>query len=292
MMTRQWIKLWPQLAIASWKNNAGGAFRAWALARAADTTGSGRIDQDELSRGVLSTAVGVTSRTCRRWINKSIVLGLLVPDRGAYQIVSLARCAIILKCRHIGNPADIPVNNLFGDGWKAFIWAAFNATLSGPVSQETKQEMTGVPVRTQQYYLAQLQLEKTTNYAKRDLPADSDYLIGYEEETDRVVFINEQGEVIQKLPDQITVPESVAVRSAKGRSRKAQKAINAALFLVEQGGLSKRTMRLWHTTRRGLKATIKRTAEWPLADLADDVFLKGHRVSRAVFWEPEPLFSL
>lgn len=285
------VKFWPLLAMASWRSNKSGAFKVWSLAKLADPAGSGRVSEVELS--MLLKSLSIPKNTANDWIRKAVKTGLFRKgSNGSYYPAGLAKGALILGCDRTGYPVEIDIKDFIGKGWKAYVWASWHTTLTGPVSQETKEQLTGVPIRTQSHYLKQVPLDKTTNYAKRSLPAESAYLIGYEEETGHHVFVNEQGEVIQKLPDYLTVPGSVATRANKGRSRKAQKKINEALFSVERGNRVNSSMRLWHTTRKGLEATIKRAVNRPLRDQQGDLFIRVQQLAGVSFWEPESYFTL
>jgi len=294
---QQYIKFWPMVAMASWRVHAGGAYRAWRLAHNADRPGSGKIEQDELHK--LLSDHGRTNHSTRyTWINQAVEIGLFTiwkdwkNNRTYYKLASLARAAAALDCKAVGNPASISASDFIGNGWKAKTWGAFNATLSGPMSQKVKQELTGIDPRTQRNYLKQLPVRKHTNYAKRDLPTNTNYLLGYQEETGRTVFINEQGEVVQKLPDYIVVPERVATKAPRGRSRKAQQKLNTILFRVEQDSRVKELVRLWHDNPKGLRATGKRTAQLPVKDVPADVFLRGKILADTTFWEPISGFAL
>jgi len=288
----KYIKLWPLVAISSWWINAGGSYRAWRIAHNLDLAGSGKVEHGQLHNYLADHGVKYTTR--RRWIRQAVELGLFkerecwTTGKMFYLLAGLGRAAAALSCEKVGKPISIKIRSLTGQGWKPFIWAAFNATLSGPMSQKVKEKLTGVDPRTQRRYLSKLPVKKKTNYAKRELKADPLYLEGYEAETGRKVFINEQGEVVQKLPDYIVVPGSVARKEPKGRSSKAQRLLNTALLTVEQGS-SKKPMRLWHDDPKGLSATEKKTAQIPVEDLPDNLFLKDGTISRATFWQPVPL---
>lgn len=284
----KYLKIWPLLAMSAWQSNNGGGYRAWQLAKLADPKGGGRIPPDRLNKFI--DGLGITKRTRQRWVSQAIDLGLFKPGHnGDLIMVSLANAAIILNCDTIGNPAEIETRDLISKGWRSVVYAGYLATLNSPMSQKVKEKITGVPVRTQQLYLAQLQFDKETNYCKRDLPADVNHLAGYKDLSGRHLFTNEQGEVLQKLPDKIKVPDSVAMQAPRGRSKKAQQTINAALSNGMQGGSIKRTVRLFHATSKGLAAALRGidNHKLQLVEGQTDLFLLHGSKARAVFWESE-----
>jgi hypothetical protein len=229
------IKVWPKLGVSSWLANAGGAWRIWRLAKHYDPTNSGRVDREGFYEYLNS--LGVPRQNRWRWLNKALELGLITqvkyPWGIVFQTVGVARGASILGCEQLGYPVFISVADLIKTGWRATVWVALHAWLDGPISQATKERLTGVNPRTQRNYLSEVQHEKQKNYTERDL--DPEYLpIHKEVLPDRHLFLNEQGQVIQRLPDKISVPDQVARKAPKGRSRKAQRELNATSSKVRR----------------------------------------------------------
>ena len=290
----EYIKLWPKVAITAWQNNAGGPYRAWRVAHHYNVHGSGKVYKSELYDYL--AGFDLHPRTRRRWVRGAVELGLfseafeVETGQVVYYLAGLARGASYLGCNSIGLPASLEVSDVLEKGWRSAVWLAYNATLNGrPASQEFKQDQTGVSPRTQRNYLEGAPVKKNKNYAKRkDLPAKEDYLAGYEEVTGRSVVVNEQGVVIQRLPQALAVPEEVARREPKGRTRKAQRKLNATSSNVgrEKG---RTQLRLFHDDPKEIKATERRTADLKVSDIPVHLFLKEATRKTVSFWDTLPL---
>jgi hypothetical protein len=292
----QEIKIWPQLAIAAWQINAGGAYKVWRLAHNFDRAGSGKITRPEFYKYL--NKLGVPARTRRRWINGeggAVELGLLSEaidnnsSEVVYYLAGLARGAAALDCQAIGAPVIMGLPAFVDRGWRSMVWAAYHATVSGPASQKTKENLTGVSPRTQRNYLKNAPIEKKKNYAKRDLKADPAYLAGLKENTGQVVFITDHGDGRQRLPDCIAVPETVAKKAPKGRTRKAQKRLTTLSMVVR--GKSEKFVRLFHENAKGLLTAEKRTAAIPGGLEPTELFLKANRNGQRTLYEPVPLVA-
>lgn len=214
----------------------GNGWRAWTLARYFDAAGSGWINKADFVDFL--TGLGIHERTRRRWLIDALAAGLLFEDASraglVLRIAGLAAGALALDCERVGTPAIIPLEHLISDGWRAVLWDAFTATLpeGRPISQSTKRIVTQTPERTQRHYQAQVQGKSIQNYQETDIPADR--LTGLKEYGDsgsKHFFKSRSGKAVQRLPN-IVLP-NVAQSTKKGRSKKAQKAINF-LFQREQ----------------------------------------------------------
>lgn len=280
----KYIKIFPLVAIASWHKNAGGAYRAWRIAHCADKPGTGMIVQSELKQ--FMRLQGIPARSRQLWIKQALELGLLKTFYNnktklhLYELVSLGRGAVILGCPRIGKRAEIKRSYFIRPGWKNYIWGAYEKTLNGPVSQAVKQELTGVTARQQQRYLKQIPVKKVKNYAERSKNPEPGYLALCRDTTKRAVFINNTGQVMQRLPNRIKVPNSVARRS-KGKGIRAQTVINKSSDMVKRGPIV--AVRLFHDNSKDLRKSGK--SPIPVKHYPDNVFLLSHRKTGARFWE-------
>lgn len=246
----QFIKIIPELGIASIRSNHTGAWRAWTLARYLDSQGTGRIAKNDLLKCLFTKGVGDRQR--RRWLRDAIRVGLFKVYRDQYYLVGLGRAAVILGCDHIGKPAKISSSGLCGVGWRAHVWAGYLVTLGNrPISQAVKAQLTGIDPRTQRNYQAELPGEARKNYAKIKIKPGN--VEGDREVNGRVVF-TKYGQVFQRLPDIRLVPFEIAETCKRGQSKKAQAFINSSSL---EGRGSEFTPRLFNASTKQAKATLR-----------------------------------
>lgn len=252
------IKIWSMVILSADKGNNAGAARIWFVARALDPDGSGKVRRDRLYEYL--DHLGVNPRTRRRWVAAALDLGLFrenkYKDGGlVYLMASLGRGASILGCRQMGRPAKVTGFHLVDKGWKAHVWSGFLVTLhERPISQEKRAEITGVDPRTQRNYQSEIPGHAIQNYSR--ISVKSEDIQGVNECTDKHVFEDENGQVIQRLPDIRIVPLFVARSSPKGRSRKAQRTLNDSLSIGRQ--VQSASVRLFCETPKELKAILRR----------------------------------
>ncbi|MCP4408694.1 MAG: hypothetical protein GY807_13195 [Gammaproteobacteria bacterium] len=183
------------------------------------------------------------------------------PDRtgGTLYLVNLARAAALLGCEKVGNPAVVSAKALVRRGWHEHVWAAYLVTVSGPVSQKTKAEITGITPRTQRNYQVDIG-EARQNYAA--LPLKADKAEGARAATGKQIFINSGGRAVQRLPDIRTVPAFISSTLNKGRTRKAQRQLNHLNSLVTcEAGVrfgDLEVKRLFYDTPKAAAAVRKR----------------------------------
>jgi hypothetical protein len=171
-----------------------------------------------------------------------------------YYLAGLARGAAALGAETIGKPAEIKAIHLVREGvkkkngvspeagWRSYVWAAYLSTLQTRkdyylvkvggekkfvtkkikfrlVSQNTRKDETGISPRVQRYWERYLALKKKRNFAVWNIP--NDRKTGFLEFGGKY-FQDSYGRILQRLPNQIIVPETVALRAPRGSSRKAQ----------------------------------------------------------------------
>jgi hypothetical protein len=222
------LKIWSTLGLSAIRHRHPGAWRVWEIARHIDQAGSGKVKRTELNQYL--NGLGVEPRTRRRWIADALTTGLFEPGRVNIYITGLYRVAQILYVTKIGKPAKINVQALVHKGWRAVVFEAFCATLTGPMSQRTKQELIRITPRTQRNYISKGLGYSRKNYAIRSESAD--HAQGLRDVRGLAVFVNRKGELIQRSPDLRIVPSSVAVPAPRGRARKVQKQLNALCYLA------------------------------------------------------------
>lgn len=257
-----------------------------------DEAGSGYVERAALRE--LLDRCGVHPKTRDRWISHALNLGIFTyhhfsaSGTEVYFLSSLDRAAQALDVDRIGHPVRVGINNLLDTGWKAHVWAGFEArsekTDLPPKSQETKARITGVSPRDQRRYLNQLDgVKKVQNYApRRKTQTTEKHVQGMKDVTGHAYFQDGKGRLNQRLPDIVLIPTEIAEPAPKGRSKKAQKRLTAALSNEGQGQCKKPDERLFYFDRKGAEKAIRERGE------GSQVFLfQVHREKwRVNEWQP------
>jgi len=152
----------------------GGGWRLYVLAKALDGHGReavGSIDLDDLR--AFAQYLGVIPRTWRRWYRQAVQTGLFDPAQtkgGAWRLIlpSAGKAAHYMGADDIGRKVEMSAADLLGKGWKANVWAAFEAARGLQISRDRLEQMTGVPTSTQRYRDNVAQVQRTANYAQSD----------------------------------------------------------------------------------------------------------------------------
>jgi len=248
------VKVYPILAFAAIKNNQGGAYRAWLLARHIDEQGSGSVTRKELTNTLKKLGVNKFQRS--RWLSAAMNSGLFKENRGTFYLAGLGKAAYIFHADAVGMPALVDTRSICSTSWHARMWSAYLCTLNDKlISQETKAKITGVHSRTQRNYQSTEPGTARGNYARTKLQPDQ--IQGMMETEGGVYLETQKGQVIQRLPDIRNVPLMLASPAQKGRSRKAQKVLN---FLSKEGQENEATTRLFCESPKQLKATERKLA--------------------------------
>jgi hypothetical protein len=263
------VKTWPIMGLRADQSNAGGPWRIWTLARTLDRKGSGAILRDDLQ--AYCTKLGLPRGTFRRWLAEARKLGIITEREyftGSKRLILAGadRAAELLGCPHVGGKrAAIPVNYLIGEGWKAYIWAGYIATLrERPASRETMRKMTGVPERTQQEYERQAGIVQLANYA-HDEAWGAEHLAGIRENERPHAFTWHDRETDKKIivwrtPDTRIAPADVSCAS-KGRTRKVNKKLNHVSSFCMERASTRQVFRLFHDDPKSVKATIRKISK-------------------------------
>lgn len=228
----QWpetVKVWPVILLAAILTKHAGALRLYLLARSLDVTGAGHISRKSLFDYL--NHLQLDERQRRRWLADALSLGLVVYSErsNAYYLVNLARAAQLAGASSIGYPSTIGAAPLVRHGWRAYVWSAYLASIGEErvISQNKKCELTGIDPRTQRNYQAAIPGKARHNYAVTHFkPA---HIAGLQEVRGYTLFRTEQGQVFQRLPDNRIVPIFISRSLPRGRSKKAQRALNCSL---------------------------------------------------------------
>ena len=278
------VKIWPMVGLAAIRSNKAGAWRVWHLARALDPQGSGKVKRSALWAFIAH--LGVVERTRRRWIRAAIDLGIFRLDEksDSYYLKRNEDVSPLMGARKVGSPVLIEAKGIVVRGWRKNVWAAFEALHNGKqISQVTKEQVTGVPERTQRHYRRQSILGVRRNYGQTNLSGD--HLVGLRENGRETAFTGNDGFLYYRLPDTTEVPSTIAAPCrSKGRSRKVQKRINT-LLLVEQG--SDQVMRQFFNTPKGIKSAIRRLGDLLPWERPREFHLLDHVGKRSNLWRPE-----
>jgi hypothetical protein len=230
----EYVNFYPLMAIAAARraSRVGGGYRLYVLAKALDQEGRGSVSRDELRDYALS--LGVLPRTWERWIIEARTLGLLwdVQRRDSQWELILsgaATAAKAMKCETVGTcKVTMAADLLIGAGWKARVWAAYEATHNGrPVSREWMQKAVNVPVSTQRYRDVQAGVTRQGNHAKLVYRADALPMLR-EYGHHKGLYLRKDGFIGARKPDSRYT--NLAERGRKGRARKA----NATLHRMER----------------------------------------------------------
>ena len=276
-------------------SRVGGAWRVWALGKAIDLPGLGKVRRDDLRAFVLS--LGVNRRTWERWINEARAHDLVrdIQDKsGAWWVIlpSPGRAALALGCENVGNrKVTIPAAALIGPGWKARVYTAWEH--GKQISCEQIQKTANVPYSTQRYRRAQAGTKSTRNYSKSTMRRDS--LEGVREYTKhKAPFVSGNGFIYWRVPDARWVEH--AELAGKGRARKANKFIrNAkqlkALSYMRQGLTEDAQrgawIRIFNLTEAQLQASERKIARHDRR--IDELYQRDHEAkSGAVVWKHCP----
>jgi hypothetical protein len=230
----EYVKLYPVMAIQAARraSRVGGGYRLYVLAKALDQEGRGAVPRETLREYALS--LGVLPRTWERWVFEARAFGLLWDVQrwdGHWEMIlsGAATAAHAMKCETVGTcKVTMAADLLIGAGWKARVWAAYEATHNGrPVSREWMQKAVNVPVSTQRYRDACAGVTRQSNHARLVYKADALSMLkdfGHH----KGLYIRKDGFIGSRKPDSRFT--TLADRGRKGRARKA----NATLHRMER----------------------------------------------------------
>jgi hypothetical protein len=291
------IKIWPLMAICSWRNHKSGAYRVYALAKHLDTQGRGAIAEADLQ--ALAIRQGIPARTWFHWLADAKRLTLISPlaRPGWIRLASWQLAAVLLDCENIGpRPVQIALSRFLAPGWRNHVWGGYEEThAQEPISRLKQEELAGVPVSTQRAYDNAAGVRRQRNFAISDRSPDE--LAGVDEFEQRAApfkFYDRRRHkffIAWHLPD--TRTSSTAESMQRGRTRKINKVIkrNNGSFNLERAPSCSAgdmpTLRLFHDTQqqaRQLMRKLSRSDQTP----PREVYLRAPGGKQATFWQPLP----
>jgi hypothetical protein len=238
------VNFFPMMGIrAARTSGARGGWRLYVLAKSLDEAGAGRelgkhgrprTGEGKIPRELLrayAETLGVTPRQWQRWINEARNNDLFTDVQSANGewmliLTGLDKAAFALGCETIGGrKVTMSASLLFGAGWRARVWAAYEQTHNGRnISRERLQKITNVPVSTQRYRDAQAGTIRIRSYAKSNYRKDTfSGLIEYSGH--KGLFVRRDGFVSWRLPDSRHI--DFALSGGKGCARKTNKLLRA-----------------------------------------------------------------
>jgi hypothetical protein len=254
------IRFYPLILLAAIRSKQDIAARLWFIARHLDCGGAGWIYKAELQEFLQTHNVGERQR--RRWIIAALANGLLSEDNNykLYRITGVRAGAEILGADRRGYPILIPTRLIFKHIWHPSVWNGYLATRgNNPISQVKLAEITGVSARTQKKYQHLAPVNKIRNYCQTDL--DQSHLIGMRENGRPSAFVGYKRKIYFRLPDNISVPESMAKRPPKRASVKVDhNRKKTSTFLDAIGQEKSALIRLFHQNEKSARSALRKLA--------------------------------
>lgn len=295
------VTLYTGMAIAAARraSHVGGGYRLYVLAKAIDRRGTGRIRREDLR--AFAYSLGVSPRQWQRWTNEARAADLFTDvqsQAGEWLLIlpNAGRAAAALHCQAVGLPVTIRADALFGTGWRARMWGAYEATYNGqPITRRRLQALSDVPERTQRYRDGQAGTLRTRNYSKSDRRAD--HLAGeLEHGRHEGTFTTPDGYIAWRLPNSYAA--SYATRRGKGRARKANRVIQAITASQHLDGLlptqqplsldfdRAAIVTLFHRTPQKAAGTLRKLARSDRSDVLEIYTLAGQAMPGMAIWTP------
>lgn len=253
------LKVYPLLGFVCIQAKAAGAWRVWTVAKSLDPDGSGVVENSALRRRL--SRLGASERSIRRWIRKAERLEMLEPVYGAdrYLMAAPHRVALAVGAEQVGNPAAMPARLLFLPGYRASLWGAFVAALRGrPMSLARASNLTGVPKSTLSRWDNRIGTERERNLADSGLPGD--YACGLRESGRETAFKGPNGNTWWRLPDTRRPPDGYE-SLPRGRRRKIERKIRAALSKQGQGTEHDPIARLFYGATKAAERAVRRVVD-------------------------------
>lgn len=173
------LKLYPLVGLKSLQiSEAGGAWRLFTLAK--NMAGpSDHIQRDELKK--VSESLGVKEYQFKRWLDAGRGLDLFKDVQrmsGEWMLIlsSQKKAAELMGSEHLGKPVTLPAELLFKKGWRAYVFASWQASITGNgqrlVSLKKQEQITGIKSQTQTKLNKQAGIQSTKNFATSNVHAN------------------------------------------------------------------------------------------------------------------------
>lgn len=178
-VTLETVKLYPLVGLKSLRvPEAGGAWRLFTLAK--NLAGvADHIERESLRE--VSESLGVKEYQFNRWLSAARGLDLFKDVQrmsGEWMLIlpSQKKAAEIMGSEKLGKPVTLPTELLFKKGWRAYVFAAWQASVTNNgdrlVSQKKQEEITGIDPQTQRQFNKQAGVVSTKNFAQSNVHAN------------------------------------------------------------------------------------------------------------------------
>lgn len=165
------MKFYPELVLAVMRSNKPtGGVRLYCVAKHYDN-GNGHIPVDEF-KAYSKRYLGIGKSRFNRWMREALSLGIVKRSGNILTLSSWGKAAVAVGVKDpLRSPVEVGVTKITGEGWAAWVWAAYIKRHEGkPIARATLERLTGVPARTQVRYEAEAGVENKANYATEKEP--------------------------------------------------------------------------------------------------------------------------
>lgn len=173
------VKFMPLIGLKSFRmSEAGGAWRLFVLAKNL----AGHFDHIEReSLRAYAKELGISEKQFTRWMNAARGYDLFTDVQrksGEWMMIltSNKKAAAIFGCEIKDYYVTLPAKHLFSKGWKAFVFASWQAAFTGNgerlVSQKKQAAITGISEQVQREYNKTAGVTSKKNYAVSNIHAN------------------------------------------------------------------------------------------------------------------------
>jgi hypothetical protein len=274
------VKVYAGLAAAALRGGHHMAYGLWSLARSLDLAGSGKIGDADLREA--AAGVGWSDYKYRRARHEAMHLGMMQLSDDVLYLRSLEKTALALKADRIGViPIGVSVEALATTkGLRAALRDVYLAQTNSPrpISRAAIQAVTGLSPSTQSR-MNKLNRERVAvvhNFARLQKHFDPAHLAGAKE-IEPAAYAK-AGALWRTLPNTYDVSEVEYPRLRRGRSRKAQCALNhlRSVELVPNAAGERSNLkpaRMYHETREQAFQALKMIGRGKRAAPGGEMFL-------------------
>ena len=229
--------IWPLFGVHSWDTKHGGAWRLSVLFSALDhnencnhaagicSGGSGKVERKALEAAAI--ALKVKRSTFYLWLADAKKCGIFSGDGKYLYMASQEKMAEIFLCNTIDlHKVIIPLKLLFKAGWKDIVWAAYTKANHNKklISEKKLQDITGVPMRTQQRL--NTHVKRKHNFALTKTDGTTANLQAAKEYSSHKGYFVFNRRIAYALPARRTVSDKHAKDSGRGRRWRILAALN------------------------------------------------------------------
>lgn len=162
------VKNYPFLGLAILKAKLTAVYRVWLVARHVDRDGRGWLETKELETAVTGGQFDLFNYRRFRQIVGDGCGTFWQEANGRLWLAGVAQVAIALGCSRVDKPVELPLTAVTGSlkGFNASLYAAWDTRRKpAPVSRSTREDVTGVPERTQRHYCQVAGIRRVRNYS-------------------------------------------------------------------------------------------------------------------------------